>query len=169
MKKFKDIIIGAIIAVVLLVIAVVISLIIVDSDIPSKASNDGWLSFIGSITGSFIAVFSSVVVMYINRKEMIKMQKNQIREKRTGEIASVREKLLEMFQLLEIDPNDKLYRPNFLVLKCSPCLRGSEVLEQINIVEELFQQGRFDEVLKKQESINKLLNIYEDEYVNRDI
>ena len=42
MKKFKDIIIGAI-------IAVVISLIIVDSDIPSKASNDGWLSFTGSI------------------------------------------------------------------------------------------------------------------------
>lgn len=52
MKKFKDIIIGAIIA-VLLVIAVVFSLIIVGSDIPSKASNDGWLSFIGSITGSF--------------------------------------------------------------------------------------------------------------------
>ena len=97
MKKYKDIIIGAIIAVVLLIIAVVLSLIIVGSDIPSKASNDGWLSFIGSITGSFIAVFSSVVVMYINRKEMIKMQKNQIREKRTGEIASVREKLLEMF------------------------------------------------------------------------
>ena len=42
MKKFKDIIIGAI-------IAVVITLIIVDSDISSKASNDGWLSFTGSI------------------------------------------------------------------------------------------------------------------------
>ena len=49
MKKFKDIIIGAIIAVALLTIAVVISLIIVDSDISSKASNDGWLSFTGSI------------------------------------------------------------------------------------------------------------------------
>ena len=106
MKKFKDIIIGAIIAVALLTIAVVISLIIVDSDIPSKASNDGWLSFTGSITGSFIAVFSSVVVLYINRKEMIKMENNQIKEKRTGEIASVRVKLLEMFQLLEIEPND---------------------------------------------------------------
>ena len=44
MKKFKDIIIGAIITVVLPTIAVVISLIIVDSGISSKASNDGWLS-----------------------------------------------------------------------------------------------------------------------------
>lgn len=169
MKKFKDIIIGAIIAVALLTIAVVISLIIVDSDIPSKASNDGWLSFTGSITGSFIAVFSSVVVLYINRKEMIKMENNQIKEKRTGEIASVRVKLLEMFQLLEIEPNDKLYRPNLLLLKCAPCLSGSEVLEEINIIGEMLQQGRFDEVLKKQESINKLLNTYEDEYVNRNI
>lgn len=169
MKKFKDIIIGAIIAVALLTIAVVISLIIVDSDIPSKASNDGWLSFTGSITGSFIAVFSSVVVMYINRKEMIKMENNQIKEKRTGEIASVRVKLLEMFQLLEIEPNDKLYRPNLLLLMCAPCLSGSEVLKEINIIGEMLQQGRFDEVLKKQESINKLLNTYEDEYVNRDI
>lgn len=169
MKKFKDIIIGAIIAVALLTIAVVISLIIVDSDIPSKASNDGWLSFTGSITGSFIAVFSSVVVLYINRKEMIKMENNQIKEKRTGEIASIRVQLLEMFQFLEIEPTDKFYRPKLLLLKCAPCLRGSEVLEEINIIEKMLQQEKFGEVLEKQESINELLNTYEDEYVNRNI
>jgi len=69
MKKQKEILGGIVILIVGFIIGIVAAVIVVESDIPSSASNDGWLGFFGGLFGSLISGIITFFVLYINRKD----------------------------------------------------------------------------------------------------
>lgn len=69
MKKQKEITIGIGILIIGFIIGIIVAVAVVESNIPSKASNDGWLGFLGGLIGSFISGIISFFILYINRKD----------------------------------------------------------------------------------------------------
>lgn len=77
MKKQKDIFAGILILFIVFFIGIVIAIIVVESNIPSSASNDGWLGFLGGLLGSVISGLVAYYILYVNRKETINLQDKQ--------------------------------------------------------------------------------------------
>lgn len=51
------------------IIGVSVAFCIVENNLPSNASNDGWLSFFGGLFGSCISGIVAFYILYINRKD----------------------------------------------------------------------------------------------------
>ena len=77
MKKQKEIIEGTAILLAGFVIGIIVAIIVVESNIPSGASNDGWLGFFGGLFGSVISGFVAYFILHVNRKETTKIQEDQ--------------------------------------------------------------------------------------------
>lgn len=52
-----------------------LAFVIVENNIPSNASNDGWLGFLGGMLGATISGLTSLYILYINRKDAEETQK----------------------------------------------------------------------------------------------
>lgn len=65
----KEIRIAVLVSISLLSLTIVVTLLIVNSSYYSTVSNDGWASYIGNISGSFIGVFTSFAVLWITNKQ----------------------------------------------------------------------------------------------------
>ena len=143
-------------------IGVIAALIVVNSDVYSKASNDGWLSFIGSMVGSFIAGIASVLLMLVNRKEMLQMQEERKRDERKKEVERIRDNLEEMYALIQINPKETLFQGNLVAIKTSKCIQNSPFLDKICEMENLMNNNSFDMVKSKNEELQKELYIFEE-------
>lgn len=80
MKKQKEIIVGILILVVGFFVGIISAIIVVESSIPSSASNDGWLGFLGGLFGSIISGLVAYFILYENRKDMLSIQIEQERQ-----------------------------------------------------------------------------------------
>ena len=82
-KKNRDIFFGVCILLFGIVIGSVLAYYIVEINFPSKASNDGWLSFMGGFMGSCVSSIVAFYILYINRKDAEKsLKENQENTKR---------------------------------------------------------------------------------------
>ncbi len=81
MKKIfekKEICGGIVISIFLMLVAILTAIFVVENDVISKASNDGWLGFLGGLFGSFISGIITFYVLYINRRDSeVAMQENK--------------------------------------------------------------------------------------------
>ncbi len=80
MKKQKEILVGIVILIAGFFIGIMAAIIVVESSLPSSASNDGWLGFLGGLFGSVISGLVAYFILYVNRKETIKIQDDQKRQ-----------------------------------------------------------------------------------------
>ena len=99
MKKQKEILLGILVSIVGFVVAVVVALLVVESTVLSKASNDGWLGFLGGLFGSFISGMVTFGVLYINRKDM---EDGERKRYKMSEMDKMESYLKEAFNLLRI-------------------------------------------------------------------
>lgn len=113
MKKQKEIIAGILIMVAVFSIGIIVALIVVNSDIVSKASNEGWLGFLGGLFGSFISGMITFYVLHINRKDMTDVGTKQ---QKISDIDKIEAYLKEAFNLMRIDINDRLPITDFLFI-----------------------------------------------------
>lgn len=82
-KKNRDIFFGVCILLFGIVIGSVLAYYIVENNFPSKASNDGWLSFMGGFMGSCVSSIVAFYILYVNRKDAEKsLKENQENTKR---------------------------------------------------------------------------------------
>ena len=77
MKKRKETIIGLSILFVGFFLGLIIAVFVVENNFPSKASNDGWLGFLGGLFGSIISGLVAYFVLQENRNETLKIQEEQ--------------------------------------------------------------------------------------------
>lgn len=113
MKKHKEILTGIIIAIVGFVLAIVVAILIVESNAPSSASNDGWLGFLGGLFGSFISGMITFWVLYINRKDMTD---GDIRRQKISEMDKMESDLKDAFALIRIEGNSTTAKSYFLFI-----------------------------------------------------
>lgn len=113
MKKQKEIFTGIIIAIIGFVLAVIVAIVVVENEIPSNASNDGWLGFLGGLFGSFVSGIITFLILYINRKDMLD---DQIKRQKMSELYKVEEYLKEAFNFLRIGGEDKLAVTDFKLI-----------------------------------------------------
>lgn len=77
MKKNKGLYLGAKILLSGIIVSVIMAIIVVESTIPSSASNDGWLGFLGGLFGSLLSGIVAFYVLHVNRKDTIEIQNEQ--------------------------------------------------------------------------------------------
>lgn len=65
----KEIKIAVITSIILLMISVAVTLLVVNSTVYSNVSNDGWAGYIGNVSGSLIAAFTSFAILWITNKQ----------------------------------------------------------------------------------------------------
>ncbi len=110
MKKNNEILVGIVILIVGFVLAIVVALVVVESSIPSNASNDGWLGFLGGLFGSFISGMITFWVLYINRKDI---EDGDIKKQKISEMDKMGNDLKETFGLLRRKENIKIVESYF--------------------------------------------------------
>lgn len=112
-KKNKDIIIGVCILLIGIFIGSLIAVIVVESNAPSSASNDGWLSFLGGFIGSIITGLISFYILFVNRRDVFQSQVESIRK---SEMDNMEKDLKDAFSLIRIGGSDNVECSNFLFI-----------------------------------------------------
>lgn len=102
MKKQKEIFIGIVILVIGLIVGIVVAFIVVESKIPSSASNDGWLGFLGGLFGTFISGIITFFVLYINRKDTQKSIEDNKKETELIQLENHHQAMMSMKQQSDI-------------------------------------------------------------------
>lgn len=102
MKKQKEILIGIGILLLGLIIGITIAVIVVECDVPSKASNDGWLGFIGALIGSMISGLISFFILYINRKDTQKSLEENKKETERIQLENNHQNMMNLKQQSDI-------------------------------------------------------------------
>lgn len=80
MKKQREILIGIGILIAGFTIGIIAAIIVVECNVPSSASNDGWLGFLGGLFGSVISGLVAYFILYENRKDTLNIQVEQKRQ-----------------------------------------------------------------------------------------
>lgn len=113
MKNHKEILAGIFISIVGFILAVIVALLVVENEVPSSASNDGWLGFLGGLFGSFISGIITFWVLYINRKDMMD---GDAERQRVSEMDKMESDLKDAFALLRIKGNSTTAKSYFLFI-----------------------------------------------------
>ena len=125
MKKQREIFIGLCILFLGFLLGIVVAVIVVESDISSNASNDGWLGFLGGIIASFVSSIMAFYILYINRKDAIRGEDIRLR--------------IEEMNLLESDIKEA-----FSVAKCKEYdVAKSRFLFIVNKIPVQYHGGNF--------------------------
>lgn len=75
-----------VILILIILTILIITKVIVESTVISKASNDGWLSFIGSFAGGCIGGIGTLLAVYFTTKQTREMQQRNDRKNKAKEI-----------------------------------------------------------------------------------
>lgn len=132
MKKHKEMFAGIIISAVGFILAIVVALLVVESKVPSSASNNGWLGFLGGLFGSFVSGMITFWVLYINRKDM---EDGEVKRYKMSEMDKMEGYLKEAFNLIRIDPSDRLAVTDFLLI--------------LNMIEPSYQETEYYKLMQK--------------------
>lgn len=76
----RPILVGILILTSSFVIGTLLAIFVVECSVPSKAGNDGWLGFLGGVSGSMISGLISFYILYLDRQKSEEIQENNRRE-----------------------------------------------------------------------------------------
>lgn len=113
MKKQKEIFVGIALLIIGFSVGILVALIVVNSNVISKANNDGWLSFFGGMFGSVIAGTVSFYILFINRRDSFE---SQIRAIRRAEMDKMESDLKEAFSLTRVNDDSSMEKSYFLLI-----------------------------------------------------
>lgn len=164
MKKHKEILAGIVISIIGFIFAILIALVVVESKVPSNASNDGWLGFLGGLFGSFISGMITFGVLYINRKDMID---GDIRRKKTSEMDRMESDLKDAFALLRIEGNIATAESYFLFIfsKIPNEYRETEYYKELSEVYHDCKNGKTQTALMFEKTVYKAFVEYREMYI----
>lgn len=141
-RKDKIILIGLSMVVFLTILAVVVAISVVESDVPSKANNDGWLGFLGGLFGGFISSSVAFFILYVDRKDM---ENSAEKQNRIHEMDKMEDDLMRAFALVGSGLGEYVY---FLMIqkKIGEDYKDTDFFHRLEEIHLYYSKRRYSEV-----------------------
>lgn len=165
MKRQREILIGACVLIVGFIIGILVAFFVVENNVPSKASNDGWLGFFGGLFGSFISGMITFYVLYINRRDT----KEEIFRRQTiSEMDKMENDLKEVFSMLKIENERNKASTYFLFIlsKIPDKYRDTKYYKLLSDVYDYCKMKKFADALVFETKLCNEFLKYKEIYIN---